>query len=109
MNAVAGAMVVEAMDAAQKGQRACAVALAGKERGGIDDVGRNAMLADDPAQLHPGEQVAPGRIDPDRDLAAAPAQGLGKPIGCASVDPSVEIYGRGIPKRAGSRSRPDLD
>src|SRR5580765_662507 len=103
MNAVAGAIVVEAIDAAQKGQRACAIALAGKERAGIDDVGRSAVLADDPAQLHPGEQVAPGRIEPDRDLTADPAQGLGESIGGAGVDPPVEIYELSILKRARSR------
>src|SRR5262245_12914616 len=109
MNAVAGATVDEAIDTTQKGERACAVALARKERAGVEDAGRGAALADDPAQLHPGEQVAAGRVEYDRDPPIDTAEGCGEPIGRAGVDASVEIDERRLAKRAGSRSRRDPD
>src|SRR4029450_4836552 len=109
MNAVAGAVVVEAIDPTQEGQRTGAVALAGKEGTGIDNVGRRAVLAYDPAQLHPGKQIAPRRIQPDRDPAIDPGERLGKATRRAGVDPPVEIDERGIPEHAPLRSRHDRD
>src|SRR5262244_2268569 len=109
MNAVAGTVVAEAIDPAQECQRARAVALAGKEGPGIDDVGRRAVLAYDPAQLHPGKQIAPGRIQPDRDPAIDPGECLAEAIRRAGVDPPVEIDERGITERTRLRSRYDRD
>src|SRR4029453_9684133 len=107
MNAVAGAVVVEAIDTPQEGQRACAVAFAGKQGAGIDDMGRRAVLADDPAELHPGEQIAPGGIQPDRNPAIDRIEGLGEPLRCAGGDPPVEIQERGIAEYTRFRTRHD--
>src|SRR4029434_3160751 len=108
MNPVAGAIVVEAADSAQKCEPTSAVAFAGTEPTVVDDISPGAMLAHDTAQLHPGKQIAAGGIQPDDDLAVDAIQRSGKPIRRVSVDRAIQVDERGIPEHPRARSGHDL-